>query len=84
MDLWFLLDGSGSVRAHNFKTCLKFVDQTASIFDISPDKVRTGLMIYSSGQVIRSYFNEHQSNRAFSQVVRSTKFPSGMIFLMCG
>ena len=83
LDLWFLIDGSGSIGAVNFQACLSFVNQTASTFFIEPNRVRTGLMIYSSSNTTRSYFNQHQSNEEFSKVVLSTRYPAGgMIYSM--
>ena len=78
MDLWFLIDGSGSIGLNNFETCLRFVNETASNFVIAPDRIRTGLMIYSSSITTRSFFNQHQTNDEFSSTVLSTPYPSGL------
>ena len=77
LDLWFLIDGSGSITAPNFLKCLDFVNQTSALFEISPNNVRTGLMIYSKTTIVRSYLNQNQSNSLFSDVVMSTRYPSG-------
>ena len=78
MDLWFLIDGSGSVGPENFWKCLQFVNQTAAQFVIHPDRVRTGLMVYSDETYLRSLLNEHQSNEEFSDVVLSTRWVDGL------
>ena len=82
LDLWFLIDGSGSIGSNNFQTCLRFVNQTATTFNIAPDKVRTGLMIYSSSTTTRSLFNQHQSTQEFSRIVLSTSYPRGKILIV--
>ena len=83
MDLWFLIDGSGSIGSSNFQTCLQFVNQTASGFDISSNRVRTGLMVYASSTYTESTFNEHQSNDEFSTAVLTTNYPSGLSRFAC-
>ena len=77
-----MIDGSGSIEPDNFQTCLEFVNQTASLFEINPDRIRTGLMIYDETTYLRSLFNEHQSNQEFSEIVSSTSYPSGNLFLL--
>jgi len=85
LDLWFLIDGSGSINKINFETCLEFVNQTASLFVIDSDRVRTGLMIYDGRTYLRSRFDQHQSNQNFSDIVLATTYPSGesFSFLLC-
>ena len=77
LDLWFLIDGSGSITALNFVKCLDFVNQTSALFKISPDNVRTGLMIYDDTTTVQSYLNQDQSNSLFSSMVMSTFYPGG-------
>ena len=83
LDLWYLVDGSGSIGSANFQTCLEFVNLTASAFNIAPDKVRTGLMIYSSSTTVRSLFDQHQSNTEFSNIVLSTPYSPGKNLKVC-
>ena len=77
-----MIDGSGSIAPDNFQILLEFVNQTASLFEINPDRIRTGLMIYDETTYLRSLFNEHQSNQDFSKIVMSTRYPRGNLFLI--
>ncbi|XP_076802484.1 uncharacterized protein LOC143446634 [Clavelina lepadiformis] len=77
MDLYFLLDGSGSIGSSNFQQSLDFVKQLASEFNISSEQVRTGLTIYSSSNYPISQFDQHQNNSAFSDAVINTNYPRG-------
>ena len=77
MDLWFLIDGSGSIGSQHFQESLDFVNKTAAVFVIAPDRVRTGLMIYDQAVYVISYLNQHQSNNEFSTAVFSTNYPGG-------
>ena len=80
LDIWFLIDGSGSIGETNFRECLNFVDKTAKAFEISSENVRAGLMIYESDTTLRSNLNEHQSNELFSSVVLSTPYYGGWYY----
>lgn len=77
LDLFFLIDGSGSIGPVNFNTSLYFVEQAASTFTIASDRVRTGLAIYSSLTTIRSHLNEHMTNSAFTNIALQTPYTGG-------
>jgi len=77
MDIWFLIDGSGSIGSGNFRTTLQFVASLSAEFPISPNGVRAGFSVYSSLHTFRSHFDEDASNSNFSQVVLSTSYPGG-------
>ena len=48
MDILFLLDGSESVSAADFMQQKAFVASQTMMYDLSPDGVRIGVIIYSS------------------------------------
>jgi len=77
MDIWFLIDESGSIGRRNFETTLRFVADLSAQFSISPNGVRAGFSVYSSSHTFYSHFNEHTSNTGFSQLVLSTSYKSG-------
>jgi len=77
MDIWFLIDGSGSIDRSNFQTTLKFVSKLSADFSISPSGVRAGFSVYNSSHTFYSRFNEHTSNSSFSQLVLSTPYIGG-------
>ena len=79
MDVWFLLDGSTSIRREHFETSLLFINHLMSGFVISPDIVRAGMSTYSSygNTVIASKFDEHTDNSAFENAVNNTVYLTG-------
>jgi len=82
MDLWFLIDGSGSVGSGNFQKTLDFVALLSSEFNISSDGVRTGLSVFNNANQIISRFDQHQSKEAFNSTVQTTRYPGGKV-LFC-
>ncbi|XP_035686770.1 collagen alpha-1(VI) chain-like [Branchiostoma floridae] len=48
VDLFFLLDGSGSVKAANFAKVKQFVVDMVNSFDVSPAATRVGVLQYSN------------------------------------
>ncbi|XP_060724376.1 matrilin-4 isoform X3 [Tachysurus vachellii] len=48
VDLVFIIDGSRSVRSHEFETMRKFMVDIISEMDISPNAARVGVVQYSS------------------------------------
>ena len=79
MDIWFLIDGSGSIGRGNFETTLQFVVDLASEFPISLNGVRAGFSVYSSSHDFYSFFDEHSSNSSFSNLVLSSPYPGGKL-----
>jgi len=47
-DFVFVLDGSGSIGSSNFNKVKSFVQSVVEAFDISSEKVRVGLIEFSS------------------------------------
>ncbi|XP_076803308.1 uncharacterized protein LOC143447209 isoform X1 [Clavelina lepadiformis] len=82
MDVWFLLDGSTSIRREHFETSLLFINHLMSGFVISPDIVRAGMSTYSSygNTVIASKFDEHTDNSAFENAVNNTVYLTGTTY----
>ena len=77
MDIWFLIDGSGSIGRSNFETTLQFVANFSAEFPISLSGVGAGFSVYESSNTFYSRFNEHTSNSNFSQLVLSTPYTGG-------
>jgi len=77
MDIWFLIDGSGSIGRRKFETTLQFVVDLASEFPISSNGVRAGFSVYSSSHKIHSFFDEHNSNSSFSNLALSSPYTGG-------
>ena len=82
MDIWFLIDESGSIGRRNFETSLQFVADLSAQFSISLNGVRAGFSVYSSSHTFYSRFNEHTSNSDFSQLVLSTPYNNGEWILL--
>uniref|UniRef100_UPI00398E99DF collagen alpha-6(VI) chain-like n=1 Tax=Pristiophorus japonicus TaxID=55135 RepID=UPI00398E99DF len=47
-DIFFLVDGSGSIQPENFKDIKKFLLEVVRVFSISADQVRVGVVQYAS------------------------------------
>lgn len=77
LDLFFLIDGSGSIGSSDFDTSLDFVAQAASTFTIASDRVRTGLAIYDHSITFRSFLNRHTSIATFTSVALNSPYPGG-------
>ncbi|XP_002129255.2 uncharacterized protein LOC100186070 [Ciona intestinalis] len=77
LDLWFVIDGSGSVGLSNFQDSLRFLANLTKRFTIGPDDVRVGFSVYSSASTIHSHFNQHMNNSALEAEILGTSYPSG-------
>ncbi|XP_064133393.1 collagen alpha-5(VI) chain [Loxodonta africana] len=51
-DLYFLIDGSGSISTEHFKQIKEFMSAVTEMFTIGPDKVRVGAVQYSSKNTV--------------------------------
>ena len=47
-DVVFVLDGSGSIKISNFESVKSFVQSVVEAFDVSSEKVRVGLIEFST------------------------------------
>ena len=57
-----MVDGSGSVKSHNFDEVKKFIKKLNERFDIGPDKIRIALIQFGKPKVTRVEFDLGEKN----------------------
>uniref|UniRef100_A0A8D1UKI1 Collagen alpha-5(VI) chain n=1 Tax=Sus scrofa TaxID=9823 RepID=A0A8D1UKI1_PIG len=72
VDIYFLIDGSGSIRSDHFEQIKKFMLEVIENFDIGPDKVRVGAVQYSDTREkefdITDYTTDETLRKAISNI----------------
>ena len=48
-DIYFMVDASSSIMEHNFRKILNFIKDVIDLFEIGPDRTRTGVVLFSDG-----------------------------------
>ena len=77
IDLAFLIDGSGSVGATNFRRCILFVQNIIRDFRISPSYTRVAAVVYSSTPRRVFPFTRYKDKFQVSRALASIKYPRG-------
>ena len=77
LDLFFVLDESGSVGYSNYQLMKTFAYNIANSFTIGPDDVQIGLLSYSSGHSFRFYLNTHSTKSAVLTAINNIPYNSG-------
>nr|XP_012622379.1 collagen alpha-4(VI) chain-like [Microcebus murinus] len=71
-DIYFLIDGSGSISPEDFLEMKKFMNEVIKMFQIGPDKVRFGVIQYSdkikSKFILSQYLNVAELKRAIDDI----------------
>ncbi|OWK06170.1 hypothetical protein Celaphus_00012785, partial [Cervus elaphus hippelaphus] len=71
-DLYFLIDGSGSIQGKHFEQIKEFMLAVIGMFSIGPDKVRVGAVQYSREKTvefdINDYLNDVKLRKAVSNI----------------
>ncbi|XP_050996204.1 collagen alpha-4(VI) chain-like [Acomys russatus] len=60
-DIYFLIDGSGSIRQNDFTEMKKFMKEAIKMFHIGPDRVRFGVVHYSDRIISRFLLSQYAS-----------------------
>ncbi|XP_055485815.1 collagen alpha-4(VI) chain-like [Psammomys obesus] len=60
-DIYFLIDGSGSIRPTDFVEMKDFMKEVITMFHIGPDRVRFGVVQYSDRIISRFLLSQHAS-----------------------
>ncbi|XP_078673450.1 collagen alpha-6(VI) chain-like [Branchiostoma floridae x Branchiostoma belcheri] len=77
-DLFFVLDGSGSVSDADFDNVKQFVATTASAFTIGLTETRVGVLQYSSSNSLECNLGDHADESSFvSAISTMTKLSGG-------
>ena len=77
IDLAFLIDGSGSVGATNFRRCISFVRNIIRGFRISPRYTRVAAAVYSSAPRRLFSFTRFSNTYQVSRALASIRYPRG-------
>jgi receptor-type tyrosine-protein phosphatase Q len=78
LDLFFVMDESGSVGYSNYQIMKTFVYNIVNSFDVTPDKVRVGVMSYSSSYTFRFYLNTHSQKSSVLSAISNLPYNSGL------
>lgn len=76
MDIGIILDASGSVRAHNFRTALNFIQDLIKHFQVSSKGTHFGFITYSGGAKVEFKMSDsryHNFNSIIARI-RSTRY----------
>ena len=77
MDLFFVLDESGSVGSNNYQLMKNFVNDLIDSFPIGQNNVRVGLMAFSSGFTIHFTLGEYNNASSLKQAVTNILYRGG-------
>ncbi len=77
MDLYFVLDSSGSVGFNNFQLMKNFVYDTVNGFDIGPEDTRVGVISYSGDARFHFYLNTYDFKPSLLSAVNDISYTGG-------
>ena len=77
LDLYFVLDESGSVGSENFDNVKGFVSSIVRNFIIGPDHVQVGVLTYASSPTIDFYLNTYSNVNDITQAVANITYSRG-------
>ena len=77
LDMFFVMDESGSVGYNNFELMKDFVRNIANSYNIGPDAVRIGVQTYASGYTFEFYLNTYSTKVDVLNAIDNIAFSSG-------
>ena len=77
IDIYFVLDESGSVGFSNYQLMKQFVYDTVNGFDIGPDDTQVGVISYSDFGVPRFYLNTYHDKAALLTAINNLPYNYG-------
>lgn len=77
LDIYFVMDESGSVGYYDFQLMKQFVYNTVNDFHIGPDKTQVGVITYESYAMFHFYLNTYQDKPSLLTAINSLAFSSG-------
>ncbi|MCI4374056.1 hypothetical protein PGIGA_G00001650 [Pangasianodon gigas] len=76
-DIVFLVDGSQSIGTENFQKIRDFLLTLVNTFDVSPDKVRIGLVQYSDSPHTEFYLNSFETKQKILDYITTLSYQAG-------
>ena len=77
IDIYFVMDESGSVGASNYELMKQFVHNTVSEFDIVPDDTQVGVISYASSARVQFYLNTYENKTDLLSAINNLPFNGG-------
>ncbi|XP_030062199.1 collagen alpha-6(VI) chain isoform X2 [Microcaecilia unicolor] len=72
-DIYFLIDGSSSIHANDFKEMKTFMDEMIKVFQIGADRVRFGVVQYSNAPRIEFTIGEYNTEKQLLLAISNIK-----------
>eukprot|EP00058_Branchiostoma_floridae_P016459 XP_002601947.1 hypothetical protein BRAFLDRAFT_86431 [Branchiostoma floridae] len=76
-DLFFVLDGSGSVSVSDFETVKQFVVAVVSAFTIGLAETRVGVLQYSTSSTLACNLGDHPDEASFVSAINTMTYQKG-------
>eukprot|EP00058_Branchiostoma_floridae_P022357 XP_002607847.1 hypothetical protein BRAFLDRAFT_199461 [Branchiostoma floridae] len=77
LDLFFVLDGSGSVTYANFDKVKEFTENVVNAFDISASSTRVGVVQYSTSNTLEFNLGDHADKPSTLAAIDSISYQGG-------
>lgn len=77
IDIYFVLDESGSVGSSNYQLMKQFVYNTVNEFDIGSDETQVGVISYSSSATAQFYLNTYHDKSALLTAINNLPYNGG-------
>lgn len=76
-DIFFVLDGSGSIGSSNFEQVRRFETEFVSNLEIGPQDNQVGTIVFSSVGSIAFYLNSYNNSNDVLSAIQTIPYPSG-------
>ena len=77
IDLYFVMDRSGSVGSMNYQLMKQFVHDIVDEFNIGPDNTQVGVISYSSSALAEFYLNTYHDKSALLTAINNLVYTGG-------
>ena len=77
IDIYFVIDESGSVGSSNYQLMKQFVHDTVNEFDIGSDDTQVGVISYSSYARAWFYLNTYQDKSSVLTAINNLPYSGG-------
>uniref|UniRef100_A0A4W3GB65 Collagen type VI alpha 6 chain n=1 Tax=Callorhinchus milii TaxID=7868 RepID=A0A4W3GB65_CALMI len=79
-DIFFLIDGSGSIQPDNFQDMKMFMKEVAKTFRIGANKVRFGAVVYGTTPVVQFQLNQYKTKSDVREAIYGMQREGGSTF----